>query len=236
MTLSHKGSKDFYPSQETYLYGSASDDSCDAHDYDNSCTADSIPSCVRKERIGTWIIAILFAVVFLGGIAFYAVELGVFSNLAEQEEQVQNVQTPPQQPTDNSVNVEEFNPESPKPSNVENLQGSGGLIGGALAEGSTQQGETNAQSNAFMSAKLHIAEMPYSRGGMIKLLMNEGFTREDAEYAADKLNTDWQQEAVRMARQYVDTMPFSREDLLDQLQYEGFSLAQAEAAATAVGL
>ncbi len=115
----------------------------------------------------------------------------------------------------------------------------GGAIGGAVtngdagAEGAGQQGETPSQANAFMAAKLRMAEMPYSRDGLIAALQSDGYSPEDAAYAADKLNVNWTEKATEMAQQYLDTMEFTREDLIDQLQYEGFSREEAEAAVDA---
>lgn len=120
----------------------------------------------------------------------------------------------------------------------------GGAIGGTVAnavadgeggsQGVSEGGETQSQANAFMAAKLRMAEMPYSRDGLIAALQADGYTAEDAVYAADKLNVDWTQKATEMAQQYVDTMEFTREDLVDQLVYEGFTREQAEAAVDAV--
>lgn len=124
-----------------------------------------------------------------------------------------------------------------------------GAVGGAVAEATDPEGavpeegqaeapaqETREQMNAFMSAKMHLEEMPYSHAGIVAALEAEGCSHEDAVYAADKLGVDWSRKAAEMAAQYLDTMEFTREDLVDQLIYEGFTREQAEAGATAVGL
>ncbi len=111
-----------------------------------------------------------------------------------------------------------------------------GASGEEVPEGGAPVPETPSQENAFMAAKLHIAEMPFSHAGLVAQLESEGFSHEDAVYAVDKLNADWGAKAAEMAAQYVDTMEFTRADLIDQLMYEGFTGPQAEAAATAVGL
>lgn len=98
------------------------------------------------------------------------------------------------------------------------------------------QEETPTQADAFMAAKLHMSEMPYSHAGMVAALEGEGYAHEDAVYAADKLGVDWNAKAGEMAVQYLETMDFTREDLVDQLIYEGFTREQAEGGATAAGL
>lgn len=114
--------------------------------------------------------------------------------------------------------------------------GPSGASGEGAPEGDAPVAETPSQESAFMAAKLHITEMPFSHAGLVAQLESEGFSHEDAVYAVDKLNMDWDAKAVEMAAQYVDTMEFTRADLVDQLIYEGFTGPQAEAAATAVGL
>lgn len=99
-----------------------------------------------------------------------------------------------------------------------------------------QQQETPMQANALASAKQHLAEMPYSHAGIVSALEAEGYSHEDAVYAADKLGVDWNAEAAEMAAQYVGTMEFTRDDLIDQLVYEGFTQEQAAFGATSVGL
>lgn len=108
--------------------------------------------------------------------------------------------------------------------------------GGAAGSEGAPASETASQANAFMSAKLHMSEMPYSYASLVSVLEGEGCSHEDAVYAADKLGVDWNAVAAEMAAQYLDTMEFTHEDLVDQLIYEGFSREQAEAGVTAAGL
>jgi hypothetical protein len=76
----------------------------------------------------------------------------------------------------------------------------------------------------------------YSRSGLIKQLLYEGFSNDDAIYAVDAQKTDWRVNAVRKATSYLRSSGYSRSGLIKQLLYEGFSLADSEFAATSVGL
>lgn len=63
----------------------------------------------------------------------------------------------------------------------------------------------------------------------------EGFSKEDAIFAADNCGADWNEQAARKAETYLDMTAFSRQGLIEQLQFEGFTTEQAEYGATAVG-
>ncbi len=192
----------------------------------------------RHPQWKTWVLACALAVVL-----FVAAGVGACALMPVPEEP---------SASDGSSEVEAGPLESGSAS-AENADGAdegaargavGGAVAGADAEGAAaeegQTGvsaqETNAQTNAFMSAKMHLEEMPYSHAGIVAALESEGYSHDDAVYAADKLGVDWNRKAAEMAAQYLDTMDFTREDLVDQLIYEGFTREQAEAGATAAGL
>ncbi len=63
----------------------------------------------------------------------------------------------------------------------------------------------------------------------------EGFTNEEAVFAADNCGADWNEEAAKKAQQYLNVSSFSRSGLMDQLKFEGFTEEQAEYGVTAVG-
>ena len=77
--------------------------------------------------------------------------------------------------------------------------------------------------------------MPFSYSGLIEQLEYEGYSTEDATYAADNCGADWNEQAALSAEDYLDIMSFSRDGLIEQLVYEGFTQEQAEYGASAVG-
>ena len=62
--------------------------------------------------------------------------------------------------------------------------------------------------------------MPFSRDGLIEQLSSEygdGYSVEDATFAADNVGADWNEQAAKAAQNYLDLMPFSRDGLIEQL-------------------
>ena len=78
--------------------------------------------------------------------------------------------------------------------------------------------------------------MAFSYSGLIEQLEYEGFTTEQATYAADSCAADWNEQAAKSAQSYLDFSDFSREGLIEQLEYEGFTHEQAVFGADSVGL
>lgn len=95
--------------------------------------------------------------------------------------------------------------------------------------------ETMGQKNALKSAKNYISIMAFSHDGLIGQLEYEGYSNEEATYAADNCGADWNEQAAKSAKGYLELMSFSRSGLIDQLKYEGFTQEQAEYGATAAG-
>ena len=77
--------------------------------------------------------------------------------------------------------------------------------------------------------------MAFSYSGLIEQLEYEGYSNEEAEYAAKNCGADWNEQAVKSAKQYLDIMSFSRQSLIEQLEYEGYTYDQASYAATQNG-
>ncbi|MET0830281.1 MAG: Ltp family lipoprotein [Microbacterium sp.] len=94
---------------------------------------------------------------------------------------------------------------------------------------------TLSQENAVSKGRSYLGLMGFSRTGLIQQLAFEGYSNEDATFAADFIAPDWNTEAAEKAKSYLDTMAFSREGLYEQLAFEGFEPAQIEAGLAAVG-
>lgn len=86
---------------------------------------------------------------------------------------------------------------------------------------------TTGQSNALRSAQSYLDLMAFSHDGLVKQLEYEGYTHDDAVYAADNCGADWNEQAAKAAKDYIDLMPFSRDGLIKQLEYEGYTHEQA---------
>ena len=95
---------------------------------------------------------------------------------------------------------------------------------------------TVSQDNALRTAKDYLNFMAFSHQGLVEQLEYEGFSNEDAVWAADNCGADWMEQAAKSAESYLDLMGFSRSELIDQLEYEGFTSEQAEYGANSVGL
>ena len=96
--------------------------------------------------------------------------------------------------------------------------------------------ETVSQKNASRSAKTYLDLAGFSRSGLIKQLMFEGYSESDASYGADTQNANWNEQAARSAKTYLDLSGFSRSGLIKQLMFEGYSKQEAEFGASANGL
>lgn len=86
---------------------------------------------------------------------------------------------------------------------------------------------TTGEKNALSRAKSYLRSMAFSHDRLISQLKFEGFSDEEAEYAADNVNADWNEQAEKKAKSYIDTMAFSYSGLVKQLEYEKFTHEQA---------
>lgn len=94
---------------------------------------------------------------------------------------------------------------------------------------------TMGQQNALKSAESYLEISAFSHSGLIEQLEFEGYSTEDATYAADNCGADWNEQAAKSAQSYLDLSSFSRDGLIEQLVFEGFTQEQAEYGVTAVG-
>lgn len=137
-----------------------------------------------------------------------------------------------------SINVEYGDLEIPimgiddMPENIKQALLESGLDSSNMSEGKeTSENLTSnitaGQSNVLASAKLYLETMPFSYTGLIDQLVYEGYSTEDATYAADNCGADWNEQAAKSAKNYLDIMPFSRDGLIEQLEFEGYTHEQA---------
>ena len=94
---------------------------------------------------------------------------------------------------------------------------------------------TKSQEQAYKSAVSYLEHSAFSYSGLIEQLEYEGFSTEDATYAADNCGADWNDQAVKSAESYLKHSSFSKQELIKQLEYEGFSHEQSEYAAAQNG-
>ncbi len=86
---------------------------------------------------------------------------------------------------------------------------------------------TAGQLSALRSAGSYLSFGAFSYNGLIKQLEYEGFTQEEAQYAADNCGADWCEQAEKSAKNYLGFSAFSYKGLIKQLEYEGFSTEEA---------
>ncbi len=96
-------------------------------------------------------------------------------------------------------------------------------------------GITTGQKNALSKAHDYLNYSAFSYNGLIEQLEYEGFTSEEATYAADNCGADWNKQAAKKALDYLGYSAFSYSGLIEQLEYEGFSTEEATFAADSCG-
>ena len=105
-------------------------------------------------------------------------------------------------------------------------------------EGDTKQGNVTSsvynsasksfgEQNALKKAYQYLEYNAFSYTGLIDQLEFEGFSTNEATYAADACGADWNEQAALKAQQYLKYSAFSRSELIDQLEFEGFTHSQA---------
>ena len=99
----------------------------------------------------------------------------------------------------------------------------------SAAQGIDVQAEnaTANQRKALNRAKTYLASMPFSCEGLVEQLEYEGFSVEDAAYAAENCGANWNAQAVQLAKSYLIASGFSYSGLVEQLEFEGFTKDQA---------
>lgn len=96
--------------------------------------------------------------------------------------------------------------------------------------------ETKGQKNAINTAKKYLKKGPYSRYKLAATLKMNGYSEEDAIYAAKHCGANWNEQAARMAKEYLKYDKYTKKEMIEALEFQGFSKSQAEYGAKAAGL
>lgn len=94
---------------------------------------------------------------------------------------------------------------------------------------------TLGEKNALKQTQSYLNYSAFSYSGLIDQLEYEGYSKEEATYAADNCGADWNAQAAKCAASYMKYSAFSRQGLYNQLIYEGFTASQAEYGVNSVG-
>ena len=102
--------------------------------------------------------------------------------------------------------------------------------------GSQTSVATESQQKALDKANEYVNTLALSHDGLVRQLEYDGYSTDDATYAADNCSTNWNKEAREMAEQYMESTTYTYDAMVQQLEAEGFTRSQAEFGAKAVGL
>lgn len=91
----------------------------------------------------------------------------------------------------------------------------------------TKPDMTAGQQTALWAAEDYLKYSPFSHDGLIHQLEYEGFSTEDATFAADNCGADWNEQALKKAKDYLNFSAFSYKGLIRQLEYEKYTTEQA---------
>ena len=88
--------------------------------------------------------------------------------------------------------------------------------------------ETEGEKYALLSAQQYLLVIPMSYNKLIEQLEFDGYTTDEAIYAADNCNADWYEQAVKSGKNYLEILPLSRKALKEQLVFDEFEEDIAE--------
>ena len=89
------------------------------------------------------------------------------------------------------------------------------------------QASATGNRNALARAKSYLAYTAFSKKGLKKQLIFEGYTKSEAAYGVKHCKANWKKQAVLKAKSYLSYSSFSKKGLYRQLIYEGFTKAEA---------
>lgn len=94
---------------------------------------------------------------------------------------------------------------------------------------------TAGQKAALEQAKRYLDLTAFSYEKLIDQLKYEGYSQDEASYAASTCGADWNEQALLSAKSYLNLMAFSYDGLVDQLEYDKYTADQAAYAANNCG-
>lgn len=86
---------------------------------------------------------------------------------------------------------------------------------------------------ALKAANDYLSCGTYSRHELIETLQDDGFSDDEAQYAADSCGVNWQEQAKTEIQSYLKENGYSRSGLIEQLVYDGYEQEEAEMAVDA---
>ncbi|MDR3344101.1 MAG: Ltp family lipoprotein [Oscillospiraceae bacterium] len=89
----------------------------------------------------------------------------------------------------------------------------------------TESAETR---NCRKKAEQYLKTLSFSKTGLVKQLVYEGYSKTIAQNAVDNLDVDWKKQCALKAEQYLKTSAFSKAGLRTQLEYEGFTSSEID--------
>lgn len=108
------------------------------------------------------------------------------------------------------------------------------LMGGS-DDSLTDDNTVKDKDGALETATDYLTYSAFSYDSLVEQLEFEGFSHEDAVYAADNCGADWAEQAEKAAATYIEYSAFSYNGLIEMLEYEGYSSEDAKNAVDKCG-
>lgn len=89
---------------------------------------------------------------------------------------------------------------------------------------------------ALKEAKGYLESGSFSKKGLIEQLMYDGYSFEQAQYAADHCCANWLDQAKKEVQSYLSSRWYSRRGLIEQLEYDGYTNEEARVAVDSCGV
>ena len=95
---------------------------------------------------------------------------------------------------------------------------------------STHQKRVSQYNQAVNAAKDYLSSGSFSKKGLINQLEHDGFSHDQAIFAADNCGANWFINAKEEVKTYLSNSGYSRSGLIEQLMYDGYTKEEAESA------